>query len=78
MFGAPSGGRSGSIGGNAVSGSFASYVRDSDVLMVRNRQNAALNRAVLRHLSPSLELDNTTVSADRPAAHPAETDEPRP
>ena len=26
MFGAPSGGRSGSIGGNAVSGSFASYV----------------------------------------------------
>ena len=48
-FGAPSGGRSGSIGGNVVAGSLASYVVSPTGGDVGNRQDVALQLRSLGH-----------------------------
>jgi hypothetical protein len=51
-FGAPVGGRNGSIGGNDVSGSFASYVGYPLRWPVRDREDLTLELIALAHATP--------------------------
>ena len=60
-FGAPSGGRSGSIGGKRVSGSLASYVVRPMCGPIRNRQDRA---GIFGHYTTSFSCELVKVISD--------------